>query len=436
MSGSRPQPQFSYDPGPFEFRPPRNNPLVTWLAHKFAPHYLNSVGVTKLDVSDRDLARLQAHQNSRAILVSNHPSFEPVVLFHLTGLVSKEINIMSARELFNKSWLHNLILPLLGAYSVNRGVNDTQSFKQTRNIITEGKRWLVVFPGGQDHYMSDLLMPFQPGIVRLAFWALDALKDDGPPPVHCIPIAIRYHFTEDMSAEINASLDRLESSLNLYAAGDATTPYDRLLRIAQRLIEDNEGYYKIPPDVTIPLQERIDRLRNLVIERVANGMGIEVPPEDLPLRDRIRTLLNALDMIRPPDIEERSDYVKNLVARGESYAAELHAELYRVLTFVGVSGSYVATRPTAERFCDVLSRLEYEITGEERNFGPKCAKVLVGQPLDLAEHYNEYVANRREVPEQINRQLEDQVSALLESSKDLMTPFDAGSGQAPQGETR
>ena len=425
MGPVRQTPQFSYEPGPYEFRPPRNNRLATWLARMFAPRFLNSVGISEVSVSERDLAKMQAYLDSRLVLVSNHPAWEPVVLFHTAALAGKEVNIMTAHELFARSWLHGFVLPLIGAYSVNRGTSDMASFRETRRLIAEGKRWLVLFPEGQDHYMSDLLMPFQSGLVRLAFWALDEMKHQGPPPVRLIPVAVRYHFTRDMTAAIDQSLTRLESALNLYAASGMDR-YERLLRISQRLIEDNEGYYRIPSDVNRPLPERIDRLRNVIIERVAAGIGIAPPDESRPLRDRVRTLLNALDLVRPPDAGQRNAYEQQLIARGEDYAKELHSELYRVLTFVGVSGNYIAQRPTAERFCDVLSRLEYEVSGSAPKFGPKRAVVVAGQPIDLAGRYQDYLTDKRGVPEQVTAELEAAVRNLLEETAGLMNPIESG----------
>ena len=70
---------------------------------------------------------------------------------------------------------------------------DRQSFATTRQILVEGKRWLVVFPEGEAVGQNSIVIPFQPGVIQLAFKAYEeAAKIEPTTSLYCVPMAIRY----------------------------------------------------------------------------------------------------------------------------------------------------------------------------------------------------------------------------------------------------
>ena len=69
----------------------------------------------------------------------------------------------------------------------------------TRQLLAEGKRWLVIFPEGHAIWQNSILAPFQQGVIQLAFKAYeDATAADANAHLFCVPIAIKYIYLKDM----------------------------------------------------------------------------------------------------------------------------------------------------------------------------------------------------------------------------------------------
>jgi hypothetical protein len=236
-----------------------------------------------------------------------------------------------------------------------------------------------------------------------------------------VPIFIRYHVLRDMLPVIDTSLQRLERALELPVRPPGVTYYDRLGEVGLKLLAANEERYNVRPPAEATMNARLDTLRELLITRVATSLGVKVPRTDQPLRDRLRDLFNALDHVAD-EPNDGSAYSKDLAREQERLMAGLYRELDRVLGFVSVSEGYALGRPVQERFCDVLGRLEREVLGRERFFGPQRAVVRVGEPINLSEHYARYLAEKRAVVQELTLELEGRVRGLLEETAGLLTP--------------
>ena len=64
------------------------------------------------------------------------------------------------------------------------------SFQKTRQILAEGNRWLVIFPEGQTVWQNDTVMPFQPGVVQLAFKACETVFEKRPAEAYKIMMQV------------------------------------------------------------------------------------------------------------------------------------------------------------------------------------------------------------------------------------------------------
>ena len=272
-----------------------------------------------------------------------------------------------------------------------------------------------------------MLLPFQPGVVQLACWALDKLREQAGaelPPLCMVPVAVRYHFMRDMLPAIDASLRAIEQRLKL-TPDSSLTRYQRLLRAGEYLLAANERTYGLKPAAGDDIETRLASLREAIIRKVADALGMKTPAPELPLRDRLRSLFNAVEQLT--DAADDSAYARQLREREAKRGADLYRELDRLLIFVATSGRYVTERPCQERFADVLGRLEREVLGREKIWGPRRALVLVGEPIDIAARYEEYLADKRGFVQQVTLQLEAAVAAMLEATADLQRPFDLNS---------
>ena len=113
------------------------------------------------------------------------------------------------------------------------------------------------------------------------------------------------------------------------------------------------------------------------------------------LEDRIRTLFNTIDRIvyeEPPG----PDYEQQLAAERHQIARSHYEDLWRLLQFVAIHDGYVKESMRVERFMDVLGLLEMEVLKQRRIYGPRKARVKVGEPISLKDLASSYKADKPE----------------------------------------
>jgi 1-acyl-sn-glycerol-3-phosphate acyltransferase len=402
-------------PKPFTFYPPKNNRFLTGLFKMGIRRAIRrKLHVTEIEISQDDLERLRQLKDQRCLVAPSHSGgFEPHIIMYLSKLLRRDYNYVAAMELFEQSPLYRWLMPRLGVYSIIRGAVDRPSFSMTRQLLAEGKRWLVIFPEGQTIWQNSTVIPFQQGVFQLAFKAYeDATKKGEDARLVCIPVAIKYVYLKEMHTEIDASLARLEAKLSLGEDTRQLTRYARLRRIGEAVLVAIEKSQLIAPNPSHDLDERIQNLKVHIVARIEHQLGVK-PSERQTLLDRIRTLFNALDRIvheEPPE----SDYEQQLAVERQQLARGLYEDLWRLLQFIAVQDGYVKESMTFERFMDVLSLLEMEVFKQRMIWGPRKAWVKVGEPIDLHDRARSYQADKRETIQEVTLALENSVRGMLE----------------------
>lgn len=400
-------------PKSFTFRPPKTNRLIISLAKRALPVALRLVPkVVAVEVNKDGLLRLRELLGQRVLLTPSHSGgMEPYVLFHLAKLLGTEFNYLAAKEVFEK-WMRGWFMQHLGAYSIVRGASDTKSFTMTRRLLVDGRRWLVAFPEGEVCGQNDTLLPFQQGVAQLAFWAYEDLAKQGDaPPLYLVPAAIKYVYLRDMTSEIDHSLPPLEDELSL-TPDPAPTRYRRLRRVGEAVLSVVEKAHNVRPSQSARLNDRIQYMKELLVARVETALGAATRPQ-VPLRDRIRDLLNAIDRI-VYDEPEGADYEIQLHQRRQELARGLCDDLLRVQRFIALHEGYVDEKRDDERFLDILGLIELEVFGKRRVRGPRKALVRVGEPLNLSSYFPRYKSDKRATLQEVTGVIESSVRRLLD----------------------
>ncbi len=422
-------------PKPFAFRPPRNNHFLIWLAKRALPLALFVEKIVKVEVSAEDLERLGALQGQRVVLLANHSQgIEPCLLFHLSKVLRAQFHYLAAKEALENvpaaarilSWLgiYPWLLQRLGAFSIVRGTPDRSSFRMTRQLLAEGKRWLVVFPEGEVSSQNDNVMPFHQGIAQFAFWACEDLDKQGElPPMYFVPMAIKFVYLRDMRPDIDRSLRRLEKKL---FAGPDLPPlprYDRLRRVGEAVLVANEKEYHLTPPREATLNDRVQQMKEKLVGRVTTALEVSFRPEQ-PLLERIRDLFNLLDRLGYAAFEG-PEYERRIHERRQQEIRGLYEDLWRALHFVALYDGYVRETLTAERFLDLLGLLEHEVFRKKRIWGPRKAVLRVGEPVNLAARYPFYQADKRTALQEATKLPETCVRQMLSELSALTTPIEA-----------
>lgn len=413
------------------FVPPRHHAGLFWFARTFVPRlgrlFGNVHGVT---VAPEDLERLRALREHRAILSPNHPTeTDPIVMFWLSGLVGERFNFLSTRETLEgpRGWCLNRI----GAYSVIRGYPDRESIRATRRLLAEEDRKVVIFPEGLVYEHNDRLLQFQSGVPQMGFWALDDLEKAGKAPrLPVVPLAIRYRCCAPPEPAIERGLSAVEEKLRVERKG---TPYERIVRLGSHVVAILEREEELKPDESLDLTTRITRVRQQVLQRVARSVGATLDERQTP-GEQLHMLYNEVKEWIGPTPEEPTAYELQRYRQRATAGAALFNELARLNNTVAVTGDYIASEPTAERFLEVLGRLQKEVLGQVRHEAPLAAVVRAAPPIWLDERLVEYRQNKRQTVADVTRQMQDAIRMMLQESAHLSTPLGPEAGVAAQGE--
>ncbi|HEY3998693.1 MAG TPA: lysophospholipid acyltransferase family protein, partial [Candidatus Xenobia bacterium] len=215
-----------------------------------------------------DLARLQALPAQGAMIIaSNHPSYpDPLVLFELCRRWDRPAYFVAARILFRRLWgFEGALISRAGAFSVAPGGRNQAAVDYARDRLRDGTHPLIIFPEGHTFYLNDIIMPLKPGA---ADWALELAREGRPACV--VPIAIKYHYQQDVRGALNRGTQRMER-LVLHGApelppGDFWSRlYLRLYRIGDTVLSRYEERYGYRPPRGADVDERLVGLADFLI---------------------------------------------------------------------------------------------------------------------------------------------------------------------------
>jgi len=404
------------------FIPPVDAPAVVALANTLLPVLGQTLyNVRDIHVGPEAKERLETIRAGRALLCPNHPTEEdPIVMYWLSRNMGMRFNYLAARDAMDgpRGWWMNR----LGAYSVIRGGVDREALRATRKLLAELDRKVVIFPEGAVYEHNDALMVFQSGVAQIGFWSVEDLHKAGKKAeLPLLPVAIKYRLTDSPRPTIESSLRALEEALGLHAA-PKLGQYQRLLRLGDRLLCSMEGYESVKRVEGADLPTRVRAVRQAVTSRVARAIGTEVRTAEPPA-DQLHHLFNELRawVGRPPD--DASPYEERLYRKKLQVSAPLFEDLQRLANFIMFTGDYVAAEATAERFLEVLGRLEKEVLGEVRHRVPREALVRIAPPIRMEERYDAYRENKRQAVADVTREVEGSIRSMLQELSREATPI-------------
>lgn len=369
--------------------------------------------IHRFDIPQADLARLQSVAGQPALICPNHPSLmEPVIVWGMLRRAKLRANYVMARATMEALGRWRPMAQRMGVFSVRRGVADRPSFAKTRELLAAGKA-IVMFPEGETYGLNDTLLGFQEGVAQLGFWGCqDRLKAGHSGLVKLVPVAIKHTYLTDMRPEIDQSLTVLEQELGL-APDPELDRYLRLRRVGIAFVRTLLGEYGVTLPEEATLNELIDAMYDRILTTVSSRLGIKLEHTE-GLQDRLRRMFALIhDEIYQTD-PEASGYQQRLRAQRAPAYQSLERDLARLQIFQAVRDRYVASHPSAERYLDVLNRLETEILGKGRYWGPRRSHVRVGEPIDLGDWLERYEAKRRDAVNGVTAELRQRVADLLQ----------------------
>ena len=397
-----------------DFKPPKPNTLFIRVAQWLVPLVLRGpLKISKFVIDPETLEQLRSIANHPMVLVPNHADYaDASIMFALSKRLGDQFHYMCARETF-KGRIRSYLMQRFGVYSVTRGSIDRESFRTTRNLLTDGKHPLVIFAEGEISRQNDTVLPFESGVVQLCFWALDDMAKAGTvKPLYAVPVGIKYIYDEEMWDEIEEALTRLEREILPQGSPTPEDLYGRLRMVGTAILSTLEREYKLKADENRSLNERIEQLREHILSQMEEFMGV-TPQTDVLSRVRVRGLKNLIDAEIYRETEEISAYERQIHEQQLEKFQEFYPDLNRLINFIAIYDGYVGETQSPERFLEVITRIEREVFGDSKPRGPRIASMRFGTPKNLLDRYETYKQDKKQTVQDITLELETEVQTLI-----------------------
>jgi hypothetical protein len=218
-----------------------------------------------------------------------------------------------------------------------------------------------------------------------------------------------------MKQEILLALKRIEQKLKIYnIQNESKDPYERLLAIAENLLTIAEKFYNLKKDPNLSFNERLTRIKEFIINKVATYLDIKLK-DNMNLLNKLRTLFNVINSVIYKENNElnTTDYEKRLYQEKKQELKNFYDDLHRVWKFIAIYEGYIKENPSDEKFLEVIKRIEWELFGKERRYGPLKAIIKIGKEINLLDYYQNYKKQKKETIEHLTYELENQVKELL-----------------------
>jgi 1-acyl-sn-glycerol-3-phosphate acyltransferase len=360
---------------PYKFVPPKHNhlwpglirPFLPWLVKKY--HGIEStkyIGLEKLKHS--------IDACNGIVLAPNHcRPCDPMILSMMPASLSQPLSIMASWHLFMQGPFLSWLLPRMGAFSMYREGLDKEALKCAAQILTEGKRCLVIFPEGVISRTNERLNNLMEGTVFIARNAAKqraSLGKTGSVVIH--PVAIRYFFRGDIDRALEPVLEEIEKRLTWSPQKHKTTQ-ERIYLIGDALLSLKEIEYFGEAQKGL-IGDRIKMLIDQLLVPLENEwLKKKTAEADVVLR--VKTLRSAIlpEMVSGEISEnERSRRWKQL------------ADLYLAQQLHFYPPDYFSVPPTKEQMLETVERFEEDLTDSARIHRPLHAVLEIGDPIAVS----------------------------------------------------
>jgi 1-acyl-sn-glycerol-3-phosphate acyltransferase len=396
-----------------EFVEPAPSPQLISLVQAFWPIYakIRYRGLT-LQVQPRVLEAFKRVGDQGMIICGNHSAEEdPDVLFGLSAIVKVQLYFLTAREILGKKnsltckWLQKI-----GCFSVERGLADLKSFKTARELLANGQK-LSIFPEGEISHQNDFLMELESGPERIAFSALDELHRQGRQgTVFILPVIFRYRYRHKIQPALDAALLKIERTLGI-SRSSKDSRSERVAKAFDRML-DRVNHENGTKSEGNSLNERIESLQNILINRSESFLKIQLPKNIRSLR-RIHILKMRLSKFRsdPKYSQSRSD-------RREFRQGSRRCERQLVLatSLAGIGAHSFNVELTQEKEAELLRILQFALYARISIKRPDLVSIDAGELIDVGLYKQRYSENHRVAIETLKEFLREQLATAIQPS--------------------
>ena len=301
---------------------------------------------------------------------------------------------MASWHLFKEGFQQRFLIRRMGAFSVYREGNDRASVSQAIEIITAGRRPLLIFPEGAVSRHCDLMMELMDGPGFIARQAAKKRKKEGRGPVVIHPVAIRYSFDGDVEKTILPEIESLERGFSWQPQSHLPI-HKRLAKIGESLLALKEIEYLGDVQQGGDRHERADRLIVKVLQQLEEKWDVSPKERELlgekPLRtddgrtdeERAAKVVSRVKRIRTvvlPDIIEKKVTPEEREERWRDLAA-----CYYLQQIAHYPRGYVTgDQDLPERVLETVERMNEDYLDKIKYHGPLHCTMVVDEPVEVS----------------------------------------------------
>lgn len=421
-------------------------------------------GISQVEVVNaKELAllykRFQAGE-ARFILAFRHPEVDDP--FSMLYLLSRGVpQAARAHDISLRSPIHSYfvydrgmtiwagdwlgwLFSRLGGIPIHRGKRlDRTGLRAVRELLLNGQFPVAIAPEGATNGHSEVVSPLEPGVAQLGFWCAEDLRKRGrSEQVYIVPIGIRYTYANPIWMRLDRLLSRLERDTGLpplvqNEGSSADLRYQRVLRLADHLLSEMEGFYRrfypqyLTPEAD-PTPEPDERVNQRQMRRLNALLDAALRAAEAHFRleaqgtiiDRCRRLeeagWNAIyreDL--PEDFAALPPFQRGLADWGAEEAEIRLRHMRLVESFVAVTADYLQQQPTAERFAemtllmfDLVARIKGDDIPARPRLGWRQSRVTVGTPLCVSDRHLDYQRDHASAKQAVAELTQDLQAAL------------------------
>lgn len=360
---------------PYQFIPPYRTTFWSAVIRgaRIHQYYLwRSEGVTSYEVRDVERLRRSIDAGHSVLITPNHPrTADPLAMGWLTVEANTHVYSMASWHLFHQDWLTAWAIRAMGGFSVNREGVDRQAINMAVDLLTEGKRPLIVFPEGATSRTADRLQALLDGVAFIARAAAKKRTKQSPPgKVVVHPVAVKYYYGGDIRRAADDVLSNIEHRLT-WPPQRHLPLLARIVKVGSALLSLKEIEYLGQPQ-TGTLAERMGRLMDQLLGPIEEEWFGSV--QTGPVVPRVRNLRVKIlpDMVSGRvTTEERTRRWQQL------------ADIYLAQQLSAYPPDYLA-RPTVDRVLEMIEKFEEDLTDKARIHGKLKVVLQIGEAIEVS----------------------------------------------------
>jgi 1-acyl-sn-glycerol-3-phosphate acyltransferase len=315
-----------------------------------------------------------------------------------------------------------MVMPGIGAMPIHHTKIDSAGMARILKAIFDGPYPLALAPEGQVSYTAESVPRLEQGVVRIGFQAAERfVKEEKNVPVEILPISVHARFGKGGQRSLDKLLTKIEKYTGFYRTDEEGLLPERLGRIREFILKQNENRYSLNPEPGMSFNERVEGIMEAALVRAEEILGIDASKGDIVERVyHIRQI--CWDLMIIPGIssfKDLSPLEHSLVDLhcGEAWYASRHMELVDFIWYFRA--------PIPEENAPIHVKIEYvqnlwdfanrtmggAYTKRILNVHPKRVLIQAAPVINLSSRLGEYQKNKKEA---VNTVMDDMKNAFLD----------------------